>query len=377
MSSRLSIITIWVCFALLLSLGAVMVSSTSTVLPGESPFHLLRNHCMFSLLGLLLAFILAHIEYRTWRRFIPLIWGGCVLLLIFCFVPGIGKTINGESRWIHVFYTFQPSELAKISLMLCLAHWYTIHKEKRKSIVMGFLIPGLIFGIPLMLIFFEKDMGTAAALGMAGFCLMFAAGARWWILLLSLLLGALLMYHFTTDSANRMARIEAWEDPEAYREGAGAQQYISQVAFDKGDTTGVGLGEASEKYGRLPYAHTDFIYAIIGEELGVVGSGAVLALFTIMAAAGVCLSVQTQERFGQLLSLGLISTIFLPAMLNMMVVTSLLPNSGLPLPFISYGGTNLIFTIAAIGLLTSIQRHSPSITINYWPRRRHSRDFNP
>jgi cell division protein FtsW len=213
-------------------------------------------------------------------------------------------------------------------------------------------------------------MGTAAALAVSGFCVMYVAGVRGWVLLLAVLLGAMVLYDQATGSANRMERIYAWLDPEAYSQGAGRQQWISILAFARGGLSGVGLGNGIEKYGNLPFAHTDFIFAEIGEEWGLVGTAGVLLLFTMMTLAGIVLALQTNDTFGRLLAVGLVCTIFWPAALNMMVVTSLLPNSGLPLPFISYGGTNLVFTIAAIGILTSIQRHTPNKKETYWPTRR-------
>ncbi len=283
-----------------------------------------------------------------------------MILLILCFVPSIGLRINGEARWIGSgSIRFQPSELAKICLMLALAHWYARYREYAKTMTKGFLVPGVIFGFPLILILVEKDMGTAAALGMAGFFVMLIGGVRWWALLLSMLLGALVLFQFTTDNPNRMARIEAWLKPELYKQEEAQQQWVAGEAFQVGGTTGVGLGEGVEKYGSLPVAHTDFIYAKIGSELGFVGTMGVLLLFTVMTVAAVNLALLTEDLFGRILCIGLAMTIFSPALLNIMVVTSLLPNTGLPLPFISHGGTNLVFSIASIGIITSIQRHLP------------------
>ena len=372
MSSRLSIICIWFCFIILLVLGVVMVASTGLSAPPVNGVEqdYLGKQCWFALLGLAVALCVSRVDYHKLRPYVWWIWSVCALLLFCCYLPVIGKTLNGESRWISLGFTFQPSELAKICLMLALADWYTTYREMAGTFVKGFLRPGLIFGFPLLLILFEKDMGTAAALGMSGFCMMYVAGARSWGLLLALLVGALALYMMATGSANRMERIEAWMDPQAFSQGSGRQQWISILAFARGGATGVGLGDGIEKYGNLPFAHTDFIFAEIGEEWGFVGTVGVLLLFTLMTLAGVVLALQTQDTFGRLLATGLVCTIFWPAVLNMMVVTSLLPNSGLPLPFISYGGTNLVFTIAAIGLLTSIQRYSKQASKNYWPRRR-------
>lgn len=375
MSSRLSIICIWACFITLLILGIVMVASTglcAAVPNGSSPTQFLIKQSLFGFAGLLLTLGISVMDYHKLRSFIPLIWWICTIALICCYLPFIGLTINGEQRWVNLgFASFQPSEMAKIGMMICLAHWYTTHREIAGTFWRGFALPGgIIFGIPLMLILCEKDMGTAAALAMSGFCVMYVAGARWWLLLLAFLLGALVLYELATGNANRMERIDAWFNPQAFSQGAGRQQWISILAFARGGITGVGLGDGIEKFGNLPFAHTDFIFAEIGEEWGFIGTLGVLMLFTLLTLSGIVMALQTQDTFGRLLATGLVCTIFWPAVLNMMVVTSLLPNSGLPLPFISYGGTNLVFTIASIGLLTSIQRHTPLIRQSYWPTRR-------
>ena len=383
MTTRVSIISIWVCFILLLVLGVVMVASTGTCVPGqdELPWHgtFLGKQCMFAMVGIGLALFLSRIDYHLWRRFVKIAWIICVILLICCYLPGIGKTINGESRWIGFGpITFQPSELAKIVLMLALADWYTTHREIAGTFWKGFFWPGaILFGFPLVLILFEKDMGTAAALAMSGFCVMYASGTRSWLILLSMLIGAIFLYIMMTDSPNRMLRIEAWFDPRAFSQGAGRQQWIAILAFARGGFSGVGLGNGIEKFGSLPYAHTDFIFAEIGEEWGFLGAAGVIFLFAFMAYNAIALAVQTQDTFGRILILGLACTIFWPAMLNIMVVTTLLPNTGLPLPLISSGGTNLVFTIASIGLITSIQRHTPIIRQNYWPLRRLKDIRNP
>lgn len=372
MTSRLSIISLWMCFCALLMLGLIMVASTGLC---TSDSGIVAKQCEFAVLGLMGALLISSADYHILRRWIVPLWWLCVVLLACCYLPFIGKEVNGEHRWLNLgFLTFQPSEVAKIVLMLTLAHWYTTHREIAGTFWKGFAYPGFLFGFPLLLILMEKDMGTAAALAMSGFCVMFVAGARGWLLLLSLLLGAVALYLLTTSSENRMLRIEAWRDPQAYSQGAGCQQWIAILSFARGGLFGVGLGDGINKYGSLPYAHTDFIFAEIGEEWGFAGSLTVLLLYTGLTVSGIIMALKTQDTFGRLLAVGLVSTIFCPAMLNLAVVTALLPNSGLPLPFISYGGTNLVFTIAAIGLITSIQRHTPKPQETYWPRRRQVED---
>ena len=374
MSTRLSIICIWICFITLLILGIVMVASTGLcahVGEGEDPADFLRKQAFFGFIGVVVAVLVSNIDYHKYRNWVRFFWWASTISLGCCFLPVIGMNINGESRWINLFViTFQPSEAAKCVLMLTLAHWYTTNREIAGTFWKGFVYPGVIFAIPLALILFEKDMGTAAALGMAGLCVMLVAGVRLWMLATSAMTGFMALIYMATSSHNRMERIFAWFNPEAHARGVGRQQWISQIAFENGGVSGVGLGNSLHKHGSLPFAHTDFIYAIVGEEWGFIGATGVLMLFTMLTMFGIMLALQIQDTFGRLFAVGLVCTIFCPAALNMMVVTSILPNTGLPLPFISYGGTNLVLTILAIGLLTGIQRHTPLIRQNYWPIRR-------
>ncbi len=374
MSTRLSIICIWFCFITLFILGVVMVASTglcATVGEGEDPASFLWKQVGFGFSGVVAAVFISGIDYHRYRNWVRFSWIMCCVALACCYFPVIGMNLNGESRWINLgFITFQPSEAAKLVLVLTLAHWYTTNREIAGTFWKGFVYPGLLFAIPLALILFEKDMGTAAALAMAGLCIMLVAGVRIWMLVASAATGFMALVFMATSSANRTERIFAWFNPEAHSRGVGRQQWIAQIALENGGTTGVGLGNSMYKHGNLPFAHTDFIYAIVGEEWGFIGSTGVLLLFTMLTLAGTVLALQIQDTFGRLLAVGLVCTIFWPAALNMMVVTSILPNTGLPLPFISYGGTNLVFTTLAIGLLTGIQRNTPLIRQNYWPVRR-------
>ncbi|MBR4310531.1 MAG: cell division protein FtsW [Akkermansia sp.] len=375
MSTRLSIICIWFCCIALLIIGIVMVASTSTGASGSSELtSALLKQGGFAVFGIVVAICLSNVDYHWFRdRVWPWGWLLCVFLLILCFVPFIGKEVNGEYRWIDLkVITFQPSEAAKCILMMTLAHWYTTHREVAGRFWQGFVRPGIRFAIPLLLILVEKDMGTAAALAVSGFCVMFVAGVRIWIMVLALTIGTLILYYMATGSANRMERIYAWQNTEAHQHGAGRQQYIAYIALTMGGAYCTGLGNSIHKYGSLPFAHTDFIFAVVGEEWGFIGTVGVLLLFTLMTLAGVVLALQIRDTFGRLLAVGLVCTIFWPALLNMMVVTAILPNTGLPLPFISYGGTNLVFSIIAVGLLTGIQRQTPTIRKSFLPlRRRH------
>ncbi|MEG1507024.1 MAG: putative peptidoglycan glycosyltransferase FtsW [Akkermansia sp.] len=359
MSSKISIIFVWITVILLLTMGLVMVASTGVwVETEEEQYSMLMRQALFAGVGLVVALFLAKWDYRIFRPYVWWILLGACFLLALCYVPGVGREINGERRWINLGVQFQPSECAKLCIMMALAHWYTIHKDKAGKVWTGFIKAGVVLGVPLMLIFFEKDMGTASALGVAGLCVMFVAGANIWCLGSTLVAGFAGLCMIVQSNANRMERIIAWRDLEAYRLGAGLQQYCAEIALARGGFDGVGLGNSASKHGTLPFAHTDFIYAPLGEEFGLIGTLGILLCFSFLAFFGMSVAMQTKDHFGRLLAVGIVTIVFCPAMLNIAVVISALPNSGLPLPFISFGGTNLVFTLAAIGILTSIQRHS-------------------
>ncbi len=379
MSSRFCIILIWIAVAALLGVGLIMVTSTSVWTLEGSDYNMLRKQSLFAGVGLVGALCISCIDYNKIRPYIWWILGFTILLLLLCYVPGIRKGINGEYRWIGVGgLRFQPSECAKIVMIMVLAHWYAEHKEENASLIKGFILPALLFGFPLALILFEKDMGTAIALGVAGFCVMFAAGAKLLYLGLSALAGAGGFFLMVTSNENRLNRIKAFLDLEENRLGFGLQQWRGLMALSNGGMGGVGLGNGAEKHGYLPYAHTDFIFAPLGEELGMYGTMSVLLAFGLIVLLGIILALQIKDFFGRLLAIGIVFIIFWPAMLNIGVVTACLPNSGLPLPFISYGGTNLIFTLGAIGLLTSIQRWSvaPAVPVKEPVKRRNAEDLS-
>lgn len=374
MSSKICIIFVWITVIILLVTGLVMVASTGVwVEPEEEQYNMLFRQSLFAVVGLVGALVLAKMDYRIFRQYIWWILVGCCILLALCYVPGIGREINGERRWINLGVQFQPSECAKLCMIMALSHWYAVHRDQAGTIWTGFIRAGVVFGIPLLLIFFEKDMGTAAALGVACMCVMYVAGVKLWLLLSSIGLGFGGLAVMVQSNANRMERIAAWMDLEKYRLGAGLQQYRAEIALARGGFDGEGLGNSAEKHGTLPFAHTDFIYGPLGEEFGLVGTLGILLCFSLLAFFGMSVAMQTKDYYGRLLAVGIVAVVFCPAMLNIAVVIGALPNSGLPLPFISFGGTNLVFTLAAIGMLTSIQRHSSLPAPQYEFKRRDER----
>lgn len=355
------------CFAVatLVAIGLIILASTSLWFEEEDSvryFHLKRQ-VFWTGIGLFAAVGMGLMDYRILRKFwLPILLGSCALLSL-CYVPGIGQEINGETRWIKVpgLGQFQPSEIAKVSIIIGLAAWFAQYQAEARCFWRGFVAPGAILAIPTALIFFEKDMGTAAAIGAAGFAVMFIAGTRIWLLGLTAVSAMGALWYMVRSDAERWERIMAFKDLEATKLEAGMQQYRAMLAFGSGGLNGVGLGNGAEKHGYLPFAHTDFIFSMIGEELGLITTLGVVFCFVLITIMGVSISLQTEDHFGKLLGIGITAMIVVPAMMNMGVTTAVLPNTGLPLPFVSYGGSNLVFTLAAVGMLVSLHRRASSL----------------
>lgn len=347
----------------LVALGLVMLASTSAWVRGvEEPEYFFWRQLIMAVIGLSGAFALAGLDPRHLRRVWPwLLAFGCFLLML-CFVPGVSADLNGERRWIHfpIINRFQPSEVAKSITMIALAGWFARWQTEIRSLFRGFIIPCLLLGVPFCLILFETDMGTAVGLGAAGFAVLFAAGTRLRFMVPTMLLGAMGFFMLVRSNENRWSRIEAWlnlEDP-YHQLHKGMQQWRGLLAFGNGGADGKGLGNGFEKFGHMPYAHTDFIFPNIGEELGLWGTLSTVFCYVVIAVAGTGIAASSSNVFDRCLAVGLTAVIVFPAMINIAVTTAVLPNTGLPLPFVSYGGTNLVFTLAAVGLLCGIYRHS-------------------
>jgi cell division protein FtsW len=287
---------------------------------------------------------------------------------VLCFVPSVGVTVNGASRWISgkafgmPFLTGQPSELAKITAVIMLAGWYARCEARREKFLQGFAIPLLILALTVGLVGAEVDIGSAALIATGGLGVMFAAGVRWRYLSAMAFVGlssaAALAFAFYTSSTmqNRMERVVAFLDPEGHKTGLGLQQWRALLAFGSGGIEGLGLGQGRQKMLYLPFAHTDFIFPMVGEELGLPFTLAVVFCFVLIAISGLLIAGNAPDRFGKLVGLGLVSLLVVQAMLNIAVTTCVLPNKGLPLPFVSYGGSNLVCCLIAVGILLNIYR---------------------
>jgi len=278
-------------------------------------------------------------------------------LLLLCFVPPIGMKINGAWRWINLgFATFQPSELGKVAVLFSLAWWYEKNEEFSSQFWRGFVAPLAIAGFIMSLIVVEVDLGATALIGMTAFSVMFVAGAglRWIVPLILAGVAGLTVAIFHIEE--RMGRLLAFLDPEKYKLTEGLQQWQALLAFGAGGVEGVGLGSGRQKMLYLPYAHTDFIFPMIGEELGLRFTLLTVFCFLLILLAGVLIAMNARDRFGMLLGFGITIIVTLQAAINIGVTTSLLPNKGMPLPFISYGGSNLAVSMLLMGILLNIHR---------------------
>ena len=343
----------------LLVIGIVMLFSTSAYARdshGDVYFFIKRQAIWFGI-GLLVCIIAALIDYHFWQRTWWLWFALALVALALCYVPHIGMRLNGSRRWLGWGpITFQPSELGKLAVIFFLASWFARQEQPNHKLLFGFILPLAILSLPAALVLGEVDLGTTALIGTTAFVVMFVAGTNpLWLGAASLAaLGSLLIV--ATQISERMGRLSAFLHPQNFKEDAGLQQMQALIAWGSGGMDGLGLGNGRQKMLYLPYAHTDFIFPIIGEELGLRVSLLVVFLFVMIIICGVMIALHAKDRFGLLLGCGVVSLVALQAAVNIGVTTSLLPNKGLPLPFISYGGSNLVACLFGIGLLLNIYR---------------------
>jgi cell division protein FtsW len=343
----------------LLVIGIVMLFSTSAFARdshGDVYFFIKRQAMWFGV-GLVVCILAALIDYHLWQRTWWLWFALALLVLALCYVPHIGMRLNGSRRWIGWGpITVQPSELAKVAIIFFLAAWFARYEKPDRKLLFGFILPLAIISLPAALVLGEVDLGTTALIGTTAFVIMFVAGASpLWLGIVSLTgLGGLLLV--ATRISERMGRLSAFLHPQHFQEDAGLQQMQALIAWGSGGMEGLGLGNGRQKMLYLPYAHTDFIFPIVGEELGLRFSLLVVFLFVVIIVCGTMIALHAKDRFGLLLGCGVVSLLALQAAVNIGVTTSLLPNKGLPLPFISYGGSNLVACMFGVGLLLNIYR---------------------
>ena len=353
---KLAVTILAFCVAALLALGMVMLYSSSMTQAGTQ---YLGMQLIWCALGLVLCVAAARLDYRLLRKFAWPLFGLAVLTLALVLVPHVGRKINGAQRWFDFHgIRFQPSEFAKLALIIALAAYGEYNQRKMGVWWRGMLIPGLLIGVVLGLIFVEPDRGSTVLVAAVSVAMLLIAGVPWKFILPPLGAGMAGLAFSLWHDPLRIKRILGWLNVEEHKSGVGYQAYQAMLALGAGGWTGLGLGNGRQKLGFIPEHHTDFIFSIIGEELGLVATLLVIAAFAVIVACGIYIARHARDTFGLLLGAGIAFLIGLQAFINIGVVTSALPNKGLPLPFISYGGSNLLIMLTCVGILVSIARNA-------------------
>lgn len=334
--------------------GLIMIYNASVVIAERDfadKYHYFHDQAVWVGLGICLMFLVSFIEYHFWQRIALPLLVATIGLLLLVFVPGIGITALGASRWINLgFFVVQPAELAKLSLVVYLAAWLS---EKEKGRFFAFI---LLLALFMGLVILEPDMGTSIILAASGTFLYFLSGAPFSHFLFLIPPSMLSFFILVKIAPYRLERFLTFLDQE--RDPLGASYHIRQTLFalGNGGLTGVGLGKSFQKYAYLPESTTDSIFAIIAEELGFIGSLFVISVLFFVIVRGFMIAAKAGDTFGKLLAGGIASLLGIQIIINLSAQVVLLPFTGIPLPFISYGGSSLIITLISIGILLSIAR---------------------
>ena len=354
----------------LLGFGIVMVYSSS-FFRAESAKSIQDGNYFFKKQGILIIFsiitmiIASRIPFQFWAKVSPFLLAISWLLLILVLIPGIGHVAGGARRWLRIGpIGFQPSETAKIVLIIFIAAFVNRYPDQVKSFKKGFIPLSLVIGFTILLTIVEPDIGTSVFIALITGILLIIGGIRvTYILPIGLIVGAVVFAIVASIYPHIQTRMTVFFNPMADSAGKGYQIHQAQIALGSGGIFGHGLGLSYQKLFYLPQQHTDFIFSIIGEELGLFGTLFVVLLFFGLLWYGRKISENTEDRFGSLLAIGITLMIVIQAVINIAVVTALLPTKGISLPFISYGGSGLIVFMFAIGILVNVARQTESKNI--------------
>jgi cell division protein FtsW len=347
----------------LVLLGLIMILSASSVTSFAnygSSFLFFKKQALWALVGVAAFVVFARVDYRRLFGVGYVMIAGVALLLIAVLIPGLGVVAGGSARWLGFgTWTFQPSELAKLALVLFAADVFSRKDEKSLGELSHTMLPLIpVLGVLAALVMLQPDMGTTLVLGMIGVGMMFVAGAPLRYLIPISAVGAVGAVGAAFGADYRRARLLAFLDPWADPLHTGYQTIQGLLAIGSGGWFGVGLGASRQKWLYIPNAHTDFIYAILGEEMGLLGTLLVLGMFAFIAFIGIKIAKRAPDRFGMLIASGITIWVSFQALVNIGAVTAALPITGVPLPFVSFGGSSLVVTLMAIGILTNIALQS-------------------
>jgi cell division protein FtsW len=342
--------------AALLIAGLMMVYSATFALGYQlygQPTYFFIRQLLWMGLGLLAMIIIARIEYHVWRRWsIPLMAGALLLLGL---VLAVGSDRFGGQRWL-LNGSIQPGEIAKLAVIVYIADWLSSKGERIRHVTYGLVPFAILLGFVTGLIMLQPDFSTAVLIATTAIAMFFIAGGDVWQMIASGILGGTTFAVLITRSEYRLARVVSFINPTGDHLGGNYQVRQILIALGSGGITGLGLGDSRQKFGYIPASHTDGIFAILGEELGLIGCLVVIGLFAFLAYRGFRVALASPDAFGTVLAAGLTCSLIFQALINIAVVTALAPVTGVPLPFISFGGSSLVVSMMAIGLLLAISR---------------------
>ena len=343
---------------LLVGMGIVMVYSASSALALKkygSDYFFLKKQAMFSLIGIMVLVTFSYIPFRLYRVLVYPALAASVVMLAAAAFTSLGVTAGGASRWLQVGpIRFQPSELARMALIVYMAYSMSKKGDLLRDFYVGFLPHFLVLGLFTVLLLVQPDFGSVVIFACLTWIMLFVGGCRITHLLSVVLVLAPMAWLFMTQAEYRVRRLMSFLDPWQYPADEGYQIVHSLMAFGTGGITGVGIGKGYQKLFYLPEPHTDFIFSVVGEELGLIGVLIVILLYGIMLMRGLRIARHAQDRFGSFLAMGITVTLGLQVCINMGVALGLLPTKGLTLPFLSYGGTSLLINMAAVGIMMNI-----------------------
>ena len=356
---------------MLVALGLVMVlsaSSPSALAESGDSYTYFKTQCVAACIGFTFMIILSRINYDFYKHMYKIIYVLSVVILFLVLLPVIGSDANGGRRWINLGISVQPSEITKIGLIIFVAGYYSDPRIKKQGMIKSCIIPIIAVAIPIGILYFVQNhlsAGIIIAIVTVIMIIMSGCQMKYLAYLLGLGIGgAAIIFPFVKDkivNGFRSDRIAAWLNPWENTSGTSYQTVQGLYAIGSGGLFGVGLGESTQKYLYIPEAHNDFIFAILAEELGFIGCAIVLALFTVLIARGVNIAIRAKDSFGSLIAIGITALIAVQVILNIAVVTNSIPNTGISLPFLSYGGSSLVILLAAMGVLMNISRTAKKI----------------
>ena len=351
----------------LVACGMLMIYSSSVFYAQDAyrdPLYFFKREVMWVFAGLCAALVARYVHYQTVQKHSGTLLLCATVMLGLVFVPGIGHEVNNASRWLRVAgFTFQPSEFAKIAIIIFVADRLARERRHVSQFMRGVCVPLVMIGVPLGLILVEPDLGTPIVIMATVFALFYVGGTKLWHLIVMGACGIPVVAALIIRYPFRMRRLMTFMNPDADPLGAGFQIRQSLIAVGSGQINGVGLGKSVQKIHYLPEAHTDFVYAIAGEELGFVGAGAIIILFIAFLTVMYRLSRMVHDMFGHLVIVGVMTMIGLQTIINIGVVTGCLPTKGIALPFISYGGSSLVMTLAMCGFVVNIVENQARLRV--------------